>query len=418
MPKISILGDDHHSISIDEESSLIKKYDSPSNPVFLKESHSFESILIDENLFSEKDEWVYDFDNRGKIFTYSIDEENITFKHYFTGREIILPLKNLNEKKLLSNFGRRLSPSSVGKYIPKIIHLMWLDESDVSTPRENSSHPEGYYPQKYSDSVKSIIEKHPDFEIKVWNYYSVRDLIKESFDKSTLSSFDSFKKIISKCDFARMCVVYVFGGVYVDLDFYFRDTISTLFGDNKILLWREPNEHQYNFYTQPLISNGIFASEKENRFIYGWIEQMKNNSSLLLRDNVLISTGPQGLGKFYTSMSRDKRPKLNQPCKTLPFTKSKMLSEECLDCATNPEKDIVAYTLWDEGTGWDKKQLSAPPALNNLKSIEKKDNKNFWMTVIIIFVLFVLIVGSVLAYYLFGANRKRGVITPLTTELE
>lgn len=383
---------------------------------FLKISHLSSSIIIDIDSLDITDDWIYVFDNEGKIFTVEeIDLGEYIFTHYLSKKEFSIPKNLFTTRKFLSYFLRKENTSiNEEKFkIPKIIHLMWLSlpteegESETSTPKIISQSAEVTFPEKYQLNVDLIKKNHPNFEIKIWGWKEVVLLISEHFGKEFLAVFNSFKHLISKCDFARFCVVYVYGGVYCDLDFYFRDNISLLFESKNLLLWKEPREHQ--FYKYELLSNGIFAAEKENSFIRGWIEQMKVNSSLLSRDNVMITTGPEGFGKFYKSLPIEKRPLLSEGCNTLPFTKGKNLSDDCLECVTHPEKDIISYTIWDEGSGWENflfnNDSKTKKEENHPGKLKKKKNNDFllYITVLITVILIIVILVS---YYILTQKRE------------
>ena len=89
--------------------------------------------------------------------------------------------------------------------IPKIIHQTWNDEeSDLS------------------DFFKGLINKwkvsNPDFEHR---YYSENDrllFIKENFEEKVYISYCRIIPGAYKADLWRYCILYYYGGFYVDID--------------------------------------------------------------------------------------------------------------------------------------------------------------------------------------------------------
>jgi mannosyltransferase OCH1-like enzyme len=72
--------------------------------------------------------------------------------------------------------------------------------------------------EKIYDNVMGILAKNPDF-----NYYLITDdigvaLIKEHFDSAVLEAFDNLNVGAAKGDFLRYIAMYVYGGVYLDMD--------------------------------------------------------------------------------------------------------------------------------------------------------------------------------------------------------
>lgn len=59
----------------------------------------------------------------------------------------------------------------------------------------------------------------PDFEHKVWGDTDIDFFVKENFPEF-FDVYDSFLVRILKIDFARMCILYKYGGIYADMDMY------------------------------------------------------------------------------------------------------------------------------------------------------------------------------------------------------
>ena len=88
--------------------------------------------------------------------------------------------------------------------IPKIIHQMWKDRKSVTSEMKN-----------WVSGCKAL---NPDYEFK---FYDDEDLRK--FVKTTYPEYWSVYKSLTgvwMADMARLLIIYHYGGIYMDLDFY------------------------------------------------------------------------------------------------------------------------------------------------------------------------------------------------------
>ena len=64
-----------------------------------------------------------------------------------------------------------------------------------------------------------------DFDYRLWDLTTVRQLIHEGFGTRVLAAFDGLKPLAFKADLARYCLIYQFGGWYCDLSVQIRRSI-------------------------------------------------------------------------------------------------------------------------------------------------------------------------------------------------
>jgi len=103
-------------------------------------------------------------------------------------------LKELYKKNNLTS-----TPQNQNIRIPKIIHQIWLG---------------GQLPDKLKAWQKTWIEKHPDWQYKLWT----------DDDAKTLNLYNhqlylNIDRLASKADILSYEILYKFGGVYIDSDF-------------------------------------------------------------------------------------------------------------------------------------------------------------------------------------------------------
>ncbi|ACI50448.1 hypothetical protein Gdia_0657 [Gluconacetobacter diazotrophicus PA1 5] len=68
--------------------------------------------------------------------------------------------------------------------------------------------------QKNIDAARKI---YPEAEYILWSGESLRDFIRSNFDGEVLAAFDLLVPYAYKCDLARFCLMYIYGGIYFDL---------------------------------------------------------------------------------------------------------------------------------------------------------------------------------------------------------
>jgi mannosyltransferase OCH1-like enzyme len=137
--------------------------------------------------------------------------------------------------------------------IPKIIYQSWKTHN---------------IPDHWKISPQSIQKIMPDWKYVLFNDEENRNLVKKCFP-DFLPYYDAFPHNIMRADAARYCFLYVYGGLYMDLDFEVLQRLDSLFtSDIDIYLVKSGNIGSY--YT-----NSFMASKPKCKFWLEVIEQMK-----------------------------------------------------------------------------------------------------------------------------------------------
>jgi len=152
-------------------------------------------------------------------------------------------------------------------------------------------------PEKYALFIDSWIKNNPDFEIIFWNNSKVKKLWKNPLFSKYVNTFDKMM-LIEKCDMSRYALLYLYGGVYLDLNTTCYKNISPLIYNQKLMLSKEPKEH-IEREGRFLVTNSFLASCPMNDF---WLKFMnyivKNYKHTGAKETVLENTGPAILGDF------------------------------------------------------------------------------------------------------------------------
>jgi inositol phosphorylceramide mannosyltransferase catalytic subunit len=87
--------------------------------------------------------------------------------------------------------------------IPKIMHLTWKTKT---------------VPQALEPLVAKMRALHPDWDFRLWTDDEMMDFVIERGAPAQIERYLGYTKMIQRCDYFRVFVVSVMGGVYLDLD--------------------------------------------------------------------------------------------------------------------------------------------------------------------------------------------------------
>jgi mannosyltransferase OCH1-like enzyme len=201
-------------------------------------------------------------------------------------------------------------------------------------------------PQAWKETPKSWIENHPSWRYMFWDDADCRRLVATEFP-DFLSIFDSYQYPIQRADATRYIMLYVYGGVYIDMDILCKKPIDDLFyKEADVYLLRTPNTG--------IITNCLMASKKGCNFwlyvIRVMMERAKNPNSLWLTKHVEImnTTGPAMLQSAFDSYMES-----NNPRSSFVFLpRAYLFPEECNVCAPKPCTTLESYVTILQGSSW------------------------------------------------------------------
>jgi mannosyltransferase OCH1-like enzyme len=73
-------------------------------------------------------------------------------------------------------------------------------------------------PQLIYDNLKQILEHNPEYDYRLITDEEAIVILKNNFDERTLAAFQQLKLGAAKGDFIRYIALFLYGGVYLDLD--------------------------------------------------------------------------------------------------------------------------------------------------------------------------------------------------------
>jgi mannosyltransferase OCH1-like enzyme len=155
-------------------------------------------------------------------------------------------------------------------------------------------------PKHMNDTVELLKNTNPEFEHFLFDDNDCRNFIKNNFNEKVLHTFNKLKPGAYKADLWRYCVLYINGGVYLDIKFKCVNGFKLIALTEKerfptdVRIGAYPTEHNKGVY------NGFMMSLPRNKKLLNAIQQIVLNVSLkYYGKSPLDITGPIMLGKLF-----------------------------------------------------------------------------------------------------------------------
>uniref|UniRef100_A0A6G6ABD4 Glycosyltransferase n=1 Tax=Borely moumouvirus TaxID=2712067 RepID=A0A6G6ABD4_9VIRU len=240
--------------------------------------------------------------------------------------------------------------------IPNILHQIWIQGCDEI--------PEDL--KKFHTNCQKINDK---FIHMFWDDNKIRKLLIDNFDPKYLETYDYFKIPAQKADFARYAILYIYGGIYLDMDMVCRKNLEPLL--------------QYNFFFTSYMFPKIFK-----RYLNGIIGSRKNHPIFLIifkniferKNNSNDVTNSTGTGLFYSSVMEYVKQNPNHDLTVLDkkfLHPCNLYNDE--SCPYTCKHCYVAHTNY---SSWS-------PSLRICKKILK--NK-YWILLLVLVIIFIIVI--------------------------
>jgi len=197
--------------------------------------------------------------------------------------------------------------------VPKILHQTW--KTHVVPP-----------------SLEPLRQKWlsftPDYEHPLYDDADLRALIQTHFPRY-LKSYDTFTQNIERVDFARIAILYVYGGGYADLDTEPLRSIDAWLQPGKIVLGREPLEHARKLYNREVVlCNAFIISPPRQQLWLDFLDYIVAHYEPYYKP--VDNTGPMALTKFYEAYpSKFSNVVIADPCVFFPLLGDGSTAEGC-----------------------------------------------------------------------------------------
>ena len=148
--------------------------------------------------------------------------------------------------------------------------------------------------------TQKLQEDNPEFEYYLYDDQECRKFIEEHFEISILQSYDSLIPGAFKADLWRYCVLYIHGGIYLDIKYQCENgfKLTRLLTDSSS--WVNEDDKQ-------VIYTGLLVCEPKNAKMWKSIQQLvKNVKNKYYGRECTSPTGPDLFGKYFTEYEKSK----------------------------------------------------------------------------------------------------------------
>jgi len=159
------------------------------------------------------------------------------------------------------------------------------------------------FPPKMKENVERLINNNPDFSVEIFDDNMCREFIRTYFSPEVLRAFDILIPGAYKSDLWRYCVLYIHGGIYMDIKLRFLQNVKLnefihqeWFVEDNIVYFPEGVKAVYNAFMVTMPGNDILRNciikivENVKEKYYGFMD--------------LCPTGPILLGQFFHSTNQ------------------------------------------------------------------------------------------------------------------
>jgi len=143
-------------------------------------------------------------------------------------------------------------------------------------------------PDIWKEAQKSVIDMNPGWNYKLVNEQYADNIVKENFP-DFYQTYISFPYTIQRIDAIRYCLLYLYGGIYLDLDFICNKPFNDLYLTKEVGLIYSNNGPSH-------FTNCFLVSQKNSQFWLYCINEMKKGipfyKKITKHFEIMSSTGP------------------------------------------------------------------------------------------------------------------------------
>jgi mannosyltransferase OCH1-like enzyme len=161
-------------------------------------------------------------------------------------------------------------------------------------------------PESMFQCTQRLKQANPEFKYFLYDDKECRSFIKNNFDLEVLEAYDTLIPGAYKADLWRYCILYKYGGIYLDIKYYNVNDFKlielakndiNINNINNINLVQDLPKSNYNNFG---IYNAFIISKPNDKFLLKCINKVVDNvNQRYYGHNSLAPTGPAMMGDLY-----------------------------------------------------------------------------------------------------------------------
>jgi len=162
-------------------------------------------------------------------------------------------------------------------------------------------------PEKMLKNIEKLKADNPEFEICIYDENDCKNFIKDNFPKEVLQAYNKLIPHSYKSDLWRFCILYINGGIYLDIKNTCINDFKFISFVNKEYFVNDGKFKHTDGITYQSIYTGLIIAKKNNEILLKTICNIVNNvSKEIYGPNAWYPTGPCIFGYTYTKCNGDK----------------------------------------------------------------------------------------------------------------
>jgi mannosyltransferase OCH1-like enzyme len=159
-------------------------------------------------------------------------------------------------------------------------------------------------PIKMQENVIRMKKVNPEFNVYLYDDNDCRYFIQNNFPEDILTAFDTLKPGAYKADLWRLCILYINGGIYIDIKFNSINNFKFIaLTEKEHLVLDRPNAWKEG---EIGLHNAILVAKPKNILFLRCINKISENvKNKYYGFNCFYPTGPGLLGEQYIKMLRE-----------------------------------------------------------------------------------------------------------------
>ena len=148
-------------------------------------------------------------------------------------------------------------------------------------------------PPLMDDNYNRLIKQNPEFNFNLFDENDCREFIKDNFVDNVLNAYDKLLPCAYKADLWRYCVLYINGGIYMDIKYSCTNNFKLIALTEKEYFVRDRPIHT--------IYNALIVVKPQNPIMLNCIYKIVENIRIKYYGSSCLSpTGPGLLGSFFS----------------------------------------------------------------------------------------------------------------------
>jgi hypothetical protein len=129
------------------------------------------------------------------------------------------------------------------------------------------------FPKFHNICYSQIKKLYPNEEYHLYSGENLEEIIQNNFNSDVFTAYKKLKPYACKADLARLCLLYLYGGLYIDLNLYFINTIPNL-DELEFFAFRDLSKMSAQSWA---VQNGIMYSLPKSKVVKNAIDLIINH---------------------------------------------------------------------------------------------------------------------------------------------